>query len=240
LLKFFAVSSTAAWERQWRTEAVAFRQSSAFVASPQAVSAWLRIGELEAARVKCASFDAAKLERALPQIRQMTRSAVSMILDDLTKLLQDCGVALILTRELKGTHLSGATKWLSSDKVLLQLSLRHRRDDQFWFSLFHELGHILRGGKRQAYLDSADESGWRDQDEEEADQFARTQLIAEDDYRRLFLTPDLSREQVREFARQVGVSPGIVVGRLQRDGRIGPAEMNDLKKPIRFSNEAYK
>lgn len=238
LLRFFGVSSPAAWERHWKTAAASFRRSAAFTASPEAVAVWLRLGEIKAGEIECAPFDAQRLEATLPAIRPLTRKKPLAFWPELVELLRGCGVALVLTPEFAGTHLSGATRWLSPTKVLVQLSLRHRSDDQFWFALFHELGHVLRSGKRQAYLDSATPGSDLNQDEDEADQFARNQLIPMDVYQRILEAPDLTAEYITHVAEQIGISPGIVVGKLQRDGRLRHSAMHFLKEQFHWLDEA--
>lgn len=238
ILRFFGVSSPAAWERYWRRASAAFRQSPSFTPSPEAVTVWLRLGEQRAAEIECAPFDAAKLERALPALRALSRKKPLGFWHELVEILRGCGVALVLTREVRGTHLSGATRWVSSGKVLVQLSLRHHSDDQFWFALFHELGHVLRGSKRQTYLDADTQPPALNEDEAAADQFARNQLIPPGDYRRIIAAPEFTVDLIREVAERIGVSPGIVVGRLQRDGRIKPAALNYLKEQFRWWDDS--
>lgn len=237
LLRFFGVSSRAAWGRHWNTAAASFRRSAAFTASPEPVAAWLRIGEIEAEKMDCEPFDAQKLERMLPAIRRLTLKKPLGFRSELVDMLKSCGVALVLTPELRGTHMSGATRWLSSEKVLVQLSLRHRTNDQFWFALLHELGHVLGGGKRQAYLDLLDQDPSVDEEEMEAVAFARSQLVPEDDYARLVEGSSLTAESITQFAEEIGVSPGIVVGRLQRDGRLPFSAMNYLKEQFRWLDD---
>jgi HTH-type transcriptional regulator / antitoxin HigA len=240
LLDYFEVSSPAGWANHWKSVAASFRQSSAFATSPEAVAVWLRWGEKDATEIECEPFDAVKLEESLAEIRSLTRSDPTVIFEDIVDLLRRCGVALVVTPDIPDTRLSGATRWLSPTKVLVQLSLRHRRDDQFWFSLFHELGHVLRGSRRQAYLDLDSGSAVFDSEEDEADQFARSTLIPAPDYERLRQATDYSREYVRGEAARIGVSPGIVVGRLQRDGLIAPRSLNDLKREIPWSDEVFR
>ena len=65
---------------------------------------------------------------------------------------REAGVVVLLIPELKGPHLSGAVRWLGN-KAVIQLSLRHRKDDQFWFTFFHEAGHLLTGSRRRDYVE---------------------------------------------------------------------------------------
>lgn len=240
LLRFFGVSSSSGWINHWQSVAASFRQSSAFSVSPEAVAVWLRWGELEAAKMECESFNADQLHRALPTIRGLTRLAPLAFQSDIVDVLKECGVAFIITPEISGTRLSGGTRWLSPLKVVVQVSLRHRRDDQFWFSVFHELGHVVRGYRRQAYLDLDSGTAILDREEELADEFARQTLVPDADYERIRHAPELTREYIREEALRLDISPGIIVGRLQRDRVIAPTALNDLKRRFQWADEVYK
>jgi addiction module HigA family antidote len=231
LLRFFAVSSREGWERQWKAMDVTYRRSRAFPISPEALSAWLRAGEIEAEKVECGPFDAANLRAALPRIRAMTRQDPIAFLRPLQRLLAECGIALVLVPELPDTHVSGAAQWLSPTKALIQLSLRHRKDDQFWFALFHEIGHLLGRSRRQIHVDGA-EIDTDQEAERSADEFAREALLPVDDWSGFAEAGDFTPGAVRAIAEEMGVSPGIVVGRLQHDRRIPLKNLSYLKREI--------
>jgi HTH-type transcriptional regulator/antitoxin HigA len=230
LLRFFAVSGPSAWERQWATTQAAFRRSPAFAPSPQAVSAWLRQGEIKAVNIASAQFDVAKLRAALPAIRALVTLDPMAFMQDLVEILAESGVALIMTPELPGTHLSGAARWITPTKALVQLSLRHRSEDQFWFALFHELGHLLRSGPRSAFLDTPGADQLQGPDEDAADRFARNQLISQADFDRIHQAGQFGRDAVERWATELGLTPGIVVGRLQHEGLIHPPQLNYMKR----------
>jgi Zn-dependent peptidase ImmA (M78 family) len=134
-----------------------------------------------------------------------------------------------MTAELQGIHLSGATRWLGQDKVVVQLSLRHKTDDHFWFALFHELGHVL--SSRKPYLDDANtvDSYLKTPNEAEADKFAASQLVPERNLDAIPL-PDLTSDLIRATAADLGVAPGIVVGRLEHSRGLAPARFRHLKR----------
>lgn len=127
-----------------------------------------------------------------------------------------------------GTHLSGAARWLNPQKALIQLSLRHKSNDHFWFSFFHEAAHILKHAKKQVYLDDV-KSGNTDL-EEDADAFARNFLIPSKAYREFCQSGRFTTTTVRSFAKRMGIAPGIVVGRLQHDRLIAFSSLNSLKQ----------
>jgi HTH-type transcriptional regulator/antitoxin HigA len=237
LLSFFRISSPEAFERQWLDPAAAYRSSPAFTASPKAVAAWLRWGEIEAAKVPDAPpFDASRLRHLLKDIRPMTRRGPFMqILNRVKAMCAEAGVIVVLTPEFEGTHISGATHWIGGSPVI-QLSLRHKSDDHFWFTLFHEAGHILTSPRRREFVDAADleSAADSDVDEEAANQFARDYLLSPHEYRAFVNAGDFRASAIRTFAQGQQVAPGIVIGRLQRDGQVPRSHLNDLKKPIHW------
>jgi HTH-type transcriptional regulator/antitoxin HigA len=232
LLGYFRVSSPDAWEVQWLSPAADFRASPTYESQPHAASAWLRWGELLAEQISTTPFDATELQGIISDVRVLSRQDLALSRRRLDELFASVGVALVLTPEFKGVRLSGAARWLAPDKALIQLSLRHKTDDQLWFSLFHEIRHLLHR-KRVDFIDDEQAAG-RDADELDADQFARNTLIPPDAYAELLGGGEITTQIIRDFAKSQGIAPGIVVGRLQRDDRVPRSHFNDLKKPIGF------
>jgi HTH-type transcriptional regulator/antitoxin HigA len=238
LLSFLRVSSPDAFERHWLDPEAAFRSSPTFMASPKAVAAWLRWGEIEAAKVAEASpFDARRFRHNLDEIRPLTRRGPFMqILNRVKRICAEVGVIVVLTPEFEGTHLSGATRWVGG-KPVIQLSARHGSDDHFWFTFFHEAGHVLTSPRRREFVDAADfdSAADPDADEEAANRFARDCLLPPHEYEAFIDAGDFSVNAIRVFAQAQHVAPGIVVGRLQRDDKVPRSHLNDLKKSIRWS-----
>ncbi len=238
LLSYFRISGPEAFDRYWLDPQAAFRSSSVFMASPKAVAAWLRWGEIEAAKLdKLPDSDARRFREVIAEIRALTRREPFMqTLARVRALCASAGVALVLTPEFKGTHLSGATRWIAGRPVI-QLSLRHKSDDQFWFSFFHEAGHVLGSPRRRDYIDSAAlaSDGANAADEEEANRFARDTLIPPDAFSAFVDANDFSEAAITSFAKSLGIPSGVVVGRLQRDNKLAPGSYLDrLKKPIHW------
>jgi HTH-type transcriptional regulator / antitoxin HigA len=234
LLAYFAVASPGAWREVWRNAAPAFKRSQAFQTSEAALAAWLRRGEIVSTEVAAAAFDPKCFQQLLPRARKLTREADA--LSTLAKDCASCGVVLAFVPELPGTHVWGATRWLPSSRPLIQLSLRYKTDDHFWFTFFHECGHVLVHGKREVFVESDDIPGDPTK-EREADDFARNTLIPETALRAFLRKRVLTSTAIRQFAYEIGVAPGIVVGRLQHDELLPPAFCNDLKRPMVMPNE---
>ena len=147
----------------------------------------------------------------------------------------EAGVAVVFVPELPGTRTYGATRWLSPQKALIQLSLRRKADDQLWFSFFHEAAHILLHPKKAVFIEAAQGT---DEFEDQADRFARDTLIPPGDYRAFVSLGDFGHAAVAEFAHRIGVAPGIVVGRLQHERLTPYNRLNALKRHYTFAAEA--
>ena len=211
VLGFYGVSSVAAWRELWAAPAVAARRSACFETRPGPASAWLRLGELQAQEIECQPYDRAVFKQALEEIRGLTRKDPEHFVPKMRELCAQSGVAVALVREMKKVPWNGATKWLSPSKVMILLSLRGKGEDKFWFSFFHEAGHVLHDNKKDLLIN--DEKPQNDPREQRANAFAADFLIPTTyDRRIIFFSKKI---EVRALAREIGISPGIVAGRYQ-------------------------
>jgi HTH-type transcriptional regulator/antitoxin HigA len=234
LLQFFGVASLEVAESLYAD--ALHRTSATHSPSWQSLAVWLRGGELIAAEIGTAPYDEDALEGSLAEIRRMTLSQPEHFRGPLHDLLASCGVAIAFVPHLRKSYAHGATRWLTSSKALVQLSLRGSWADVFWFTLFHELGHILRHGKRQMFVELED--GSKTPEEEEADRLAADSLLPAPAYRQFVQAGSFSRSSVQQFARAVEVHPGIVVGRLQHEGLLPHSHANDLRERYVFAPTA--
>lgn len=244
VLGFFGVASPEEHRKIWeKTKTVySYRLSPRSKARFGAISAWLRIGELAARDIRCGSFDKIELEQSLGSIRAMIPLPISQTQKRITQLLSDCGVILLFAPGIPGAPIHGATRWLPDDRALVQMSVRGKNDGDLWFTLFHELGHILRHGKRDIFLEF--DYAEKTEKEEEANAFSRDFLIHPQRYKEFLIKHHgdfdsprplrISRQVIRTFAASIGISPGIVVGRLQHDGWLLFSHCNGLKQKLQF------
>ena len=237
LLSFFGVASKEAWEGRQKSISVAYRHSPSFKSNESALATWLRLGELDAAQVECPDYNVRSFRQALSHIRGMTADPGDSSIEDAQRLCQESGVVLAIIKPLPKTALSGATRWITPRKALIQLSARHMRDDQLWFSFFHEAAHILLHSKRDVFVH---ENGVRTTDADvEADKWAADFLIAQSDWDRFKKDSIFDREGILEFANQQGIAPGIVVGRLQHEGSVSwSSNLNKLRIALKWSSDA--
>ncbi len=241
-LHFFGVASVETWRRQYETPLAAFRASKKLEKKMGSVAAWLRRGELEATAIRCAPYARAGFTSALTEARALTNEPDPAVLVPLlVELCAAHGVAVVFVPAPVGCPASGVTRWLSPEKAMLILSLRHRTNDHLWFTFFHEAAHILLHSKKMQFVDLADPVD--NENEEEADRFARDRLIAPASALRLkdlALTGKVSKAAVCRFAAEVGIAPGIVVGRMQKEGWLPWTHLNGLKVRYTWAPEGGK
>lgn len=238
VLRFFGVASPASWREIWNASAPAFRQSPTFRSEPGAIAAWLRKGELEAVKQPTEDFNANVFRQALTNIRSLTRDLPHNFTDIVKQECASAGVCVTIVPEIPGTRVWGATRWLTPNRALIQLSLRYKTDDHLWFTFFHEAGHILLHGRKDVFLEDDDKEV--DDKESQADVFARDFLIPAARYRVFRRLGSYSCAAALRFAHELGISPGIVVGRLQHDELMDRRQCNDLKKNVNWVLDASR
>jgi hypothetical protein len=240
LLGFFGVTSPESWASVWRASSVRYRQTRNLKAREEAIAAWVRETEIVARGLDVADFDAARLRGSIGSLRQLTRMRVDEVMDPIQETCAKVGVAVVLVPALRSTGISGCARWLTEKRALVGLTLRYKTDDQFWFTFFHELGHLLlHRSKRPFVVDNADEDladrvvdPEMQQIEAEANRFSADTLISPAALGAFLRAGQFTNESIHEFSETVGVGPGIVVGRLQHEGVIAPHQGNTLKQKI--------
>lgn len=236
LLQLFGVAGVEEWNLFWDSPQAVFRASAAFKKNPYSVASWLRQGEIEAQKIICGTYRDDSFKAALQQIRNLIPKFSTRIEIEMKKLCADAGVALVFLPELPHLHIFGASRWLNQNKAIIQLSLRGKSDDHFWFSFFHEAGHLLLHGKKNAFIDEeicSKKNRW----EEGANKFAANILITPKIFREFIGRNEFGELEIQRFAREINVAPGIVVGRLQHDRLIPFNRGNSLKRKIQFRSE---
>jgi HTH-type transcriptional regulator/antitoxin HigA len=214
-LKFFAVASIDATQQG-------------------ALASWLRRAETQAAAIACRPYEAKAFRAALQAIRPLSCEAdPTVFVPQLQALAGAAGVAVVFVPAPPGCRVSGATQWLSPDRALIALSLRHKTNDHLWFTLFHEAGHILKHGKKATFMDGLDAVD--EEHETEADRFAADQLIPPAAAQK----PQglRSEQEVKAAATALGIAPGIVVGRMQHEGWLPRTQLNGVKVSYHWPGE---
>lgn len=214
VLRFFKVASFSALESVWTQRfAAAYRKADGKNASRDSLAVWIQAGRLRAYSDKTAEFDEARLRAALPELRKLTQR-IDKFLPSAGKVLKDAGVGMVMVPHPTGSYANGATYWLMGGRPVIQLSIRYRWCDVVIFTLFHEIGHILkRHPQSRVYVQ---DSKAKDPHEIEADSFAAHTLIPNPAFDAFLKSWDRSPGAVCDFAKQMDIHPSVVAGRIQK------------------------
>ncbi|HBE01804.1 MAG: addiction module antidote protein, HigA family [Spirochaetes bacterium GWF1_41_5] len=228
VLDFFGVSSPEIWDSFYKKEIVSYRKSDCFTSHLKASASWLRAGIIKSGRIETLSYNSEIFKNYLDKIKDLTVKDVIEFEPEMKKLCAEAGIALVFVPEPPDVHIYGATKWLGANKAMICLSLRHKSDDQFWFSFFHEAAHVLLHDKRNTFID--DEGLDQDEKEKEANRFSRNILIADKEYNEFVRRGKFYPNDIISFSSKQRVATGVVVGFLQHDEKIPYKWHNKLKK----------
>lgn len=242
LLDFFGVTSPNSWNSVWEASNVAYRQTRKFQTSSESISAWVRATEIMAAdletEIEVKEFSDKCLYSCINDLRLQTKKTPANFIPNVQSLCATAGVIVVWVPELKKTGISGCARWLSDKKALIALTLRYKTDDQMWFTFFHELGHILLHRREKNFIldNAAEDLGDQVVDppmraqEEEANRFAADTLIPPELLFEFIVEGNFESEAIYKFSELIGVGPGIVVGRLQREKILSPHQGNKFKQ----------
>jgi HTH-type transcriptional regulator/antitoxin HigA len=189
---------------------------------------FIRLLERAAHRAR-RDYDEAALKNLLPELRRLTRETPATFLPKVKNALAEAGVSFVLVPKITGAYLSGAMVRLDRNKrVAVGVTDKGKRADIFWFNLFHEIGHALLHKKESAILEAGDND---EKLEREADEFAADALVPRERYYEFLVNRrgPFSQREVVAFAKKIDVHPGIIVGRLQKDGKLPKSYLNALR-----------
>lgn len=229
LMRYFRVDSLSYVQRvhDMAYTGYAFRNMKHDV-NHESLAAWLRLGEIEAEKITVGEFSIAGIKMALKEARALTTQP-----NGFEKRLQELfavhGVAIVYAPYFKNTKINGATRWVG-EKAVVQLNTKGTFGDIFWFTFFHEIGHLVLHGKKAKFLDF--ESSSTDVKEREADDFAVSQLIPPDMYDLLMRKERITVAEAQGFCEEIGIDFGILAGRLAHEHKLPWPSANKFRKKI--------
>ena len=213
---------------------VNFRSSPSCNSEKQIINsrAWIQTAMNISKNIETKPYNAEKLKGYLPELRGMTVKEPEEFLPRMNEIFAECGIAFVLLPHLKNSGVNGAVKWVTEDRVVLAMNNRGLDADKFWFSLFHEIKHVLQQKIKMVFISSTVEEmlDINNNLEIEADKFATNYLISPADYKGFAPSRYTSDDEIVEFAETIGIHPGIVAGRLQHDGIIAQNRCSNLKE----------
>jgi HTH-type transcriptional regulator/antitoxin HigA len=235
LLAFFSISNHAAWEDYYFNQQlkVAFRISLAHTKEPYSISAWLRKGELQAAELPTKTYNEKDFKDALPKIKGLMAKHPDNFFKQLQTLCLNAGVKVVHTPCINKAPINGSTRWLN-DTPLIQLTGRYSRNDSFWFTFFHEAGHILLHGKKDIFLEDVHYSEKDLEKETQADNFAVKWTLSVEQEEEIIERYSLTDDDVIEFAKKFNTHPAIIIGRLQYKKLLHPSRGRNFFQAVEF------
>lgn len=195
-----------------------------------ALMAWIQKARLEARNLTVSEADLDLLNKILPEIKKLSRSSPNYFCGRLEKSLAGCGIAVVFLPRRKGVFTNGFT-FYDGSKIIITLTLKGSDSDKFWFGLFHEIGHIMLG--------HVNENGTTEDDEKEADEYAENQFIPHEKFRKFISAHNYEKLSIVNFANELEIAPGVVVGRMQEKGCITFSQYNDLKVKYNIVPKEY-
>lgn len=243
LLSFFGCKSLPEWGERYSTGigAVAFRTSLSFPADDMATLVWLRIGEMQADRTQVRPYSVAEFKDLLPNLKQISaHKRPASIMERLRDACYSAGVNVTSARAPLGCRASGASWFDANGNPVIHLSFRHLSDDHLWFTFFHEAAHIILHGHSHIDGDGVLSMSAEDERHElEADLYAREMLLPEQFRTRLVRFGGSTPNAIRRVAREAGVTPGIVVGQLEKENVIPYGRLSTMKRRYRWGENPY-
>ena len=226
LRQFFGVVKLSLLENEQITR-IACRRLAITEKADLALMAWAQEARIQARSIQTAPIDIKRLIAAIPQIRDMTIMEPNEFCPEIKAILENCGIALVFLPHLKGSFLQGAS-FVDGKKIVVGLTTRGKDADKFWFSLFHELAHIILGH-------IGNTNGTTEQEEKDADSWSENTLIDPIEFESFKHKKVYTKRSVLDFAKEQKIAASIVVGRMQKEGIIGHNMMNDLKVQYEIS-----
>lgn len=211
---------------------VSFRAASLRMTEKNIINSniMLQLAMDEACNTDAPRYNEQKLKGAIDELLTLTVKRPSEFYPKMKELLHEAGVILVILPHLPNSGVNGAVKKVGNN-VMLMINDRRTYADTFWFSFFHEIGHIVNGD----FQISFEKNAKNDEIENRADEYAREKLIPEEKYRDFLKMHIFDEQAIKTFAKEIDRPPGIVVGRLQNDTKVEHnSKLNCLKEKYKI------
>jgi HTH-type transcriptional regulator / antitoxin HigA len=181
--------------------------------------AWIfRVNQLATA-LQVAAYSEQRLRAAIPELEKLMTEPEEV--RHIPKILAECGVRLVIVEPIPGSKIDGVCFWLKDDTApVIGLSLKGDHIDRFWFTLWHEIEHVLRGdGKGGIIVDEFDDNSSQLNAVEKAANEAAANRCVPNKAMADFIarhSPMFSEKNMIGFAKIMKRHPGIIAGQIQR------------------------
>ena len=237
LFEYFAVSTNKAWNKLYMESElkVAAYASLKHTLEPHAISAWLRQGEIQAEEIEAPEYNKKEFNKVLYDIKDIMAKHPDDFFQQLHKLCLLAGVKVFYTPKLPKVPISGSTRWIK-DTPVIQLTARYRQNDRFWFTFFHEAGHILLHGKKYISLENIHFDEADPIKEQQAHNFAEKWTFSKKQEDEVIAAAPLNEDDIIAFAKKFNTHPAMIIGRLQHKELIPFSVGREFIEPIDLSS----
>ena len=229
LRKFFNVSNLTAIPRI--AYCAAYRAQTKTKIDKYVLFGWQSVCEHLTEKMEVASIaeseQAKRILLRLADIKQCMMYSPDKFIPLLQQIFSSCGIAFCVVPSFKGAPVQGFIKYMGNNKTIVCMTFRQKRADIFWFTLFHEIGHIINGDTKQKFIDFESVENER---ELKADSFAQNILLDRKQYKLFKEQGDYSLQAIMQFAEEQQVLPCIVVGRLKKEKILTWSAYNAVQK----------
>jgi HTH-type transcriptional regulator/antitoxin HigA len=193
---------------------------------------------LQAKKIEVPDFDIKKLKGNIPAMRKLMVEQPVNFFEQLLQLCFEAGVILLFTPKLPKVPLSGSTRWIN-ENPLIQLTARYGQNDRFWFTFFHELGHIILHGKKYISLENVDFAAADPEKEQEAHDFAVKHTFSKEQEEKLLREHpnSITSDDIVSYAHEFNTHPAMIIGRLQYLKLIHYSVGHEFILPVNLSSE---
>lgn len=197
------------------SQAGAYRLATATNVDSYVLFTWLRVCDLITDNQQIEQeLDIDKLKRKIPLIKELMSEDVAKIQPRLKSYLAECGIKFSIVKHFRGAPVQGLIKKNDDGTLSLLMTTRRKFADIFWFTLFHEIGHIINGDIENKLIDY---DFTNSETEDRADKFAANALVDTKEYENFLEKGDFSLLSIKRFCVEQNIPPYILIGRLQRE-----------------------
>jgi len=197
------------------SQAGAYRLAATTKTDLYVLFTWLRMCDLITSSHKIdKELDIDKLKGKIPFIKELMSEDVGSIQSRLKAYFDECGIRFSIVKNFRGAPVQGVIKKDDDGSLSLIMTIRYKFADVFWFTLFHEIGHIINGDIKDRLIDY---DFTKTEAEERADEFAENALINSKEYELFVESRDYSLTCIKQFCSEHKIQNYIMIGRLQKD-----------------------
>ncbi|AEE90472.1 Plasmid maintenance system antidote protein,XRE family [Tepidanaerobacter acetatoxydans Re1] len=200
------------------SQAGAYRLATETKVDPYVLFTWLRMCDLITDNQQIEQkLDVSKLKEKIPPIKELMFEDVVKIQPRLKSYLAECGIRFSIVKHFRGAPVQGVIKKNSDGTLSLLMTTRRKFADIFWFTFFHEIGHIIHGDIEDKLIDY---EFIKNEAEDRANKFAENILIEAEGYSAFIEKGDFSLPSIKRFSVEQNIPTYVLIGRLQKDGHV--------------------